>query len=44
VIWVSQLLLNDGELNRIGSNSGAMAQVGPISLAQDIPAGDLETA
>lgn len=44
MIWVGQPLLNDGELNRIGSNSGAMAQVGPTSPAQDIPAGDLETA
>ena len=44
MIWVGQPLLNDGELNRIGSNSGTMAQVGPTSPAQDIPAGDLETA
>jgi NAD(P)H dehydrogenase (quinone) len=44
MIWVGQPLLNNGELNRIGSNSGAMAQVGPTSPPQDIPAGDLETA
>ena len=44
MIWVGQPLLNDGELNRIGSNSGTMAQVGPTSPAADIPAGDLETA
>ncbi len=44
MIWVGQPLLNDGELNRLGSNSGAMAQVVPTSPAQDIPASDLETA
>lgn len=44
MIWVGQPLLNNGELNRIGSNSGAMAQVGPTSPPQDIPPGDLETA
>ncbi len=44
MIWVGQPLLNDGELNRIGSNSGTMAQVGPTSPAADIPTGDLETA
>jgi hypothetical protein len=36
--------LNDGNINRIGSNSGLMAQVGPTSPAADIPQGDLDTA
>jgi hypothetical protein len=36
--------MNDGTLNRIGSNSGVMAQVGPTSPAEDIPQGDLDTA
>jgi NAD(P)H dehydrogenase (quinone) len=44
MIWVGQPLLTHGELNRIGSNSGAMAQVGPTSPPADIPDGDLETA
>ena len=44
MIWVGQPLLSKGEINRIGSNSGTMAQVGPTSPASDIPAGDLETA
>ena len=34
----------DGNINRIGSNSGVMAQVGPTSPAEDIPQGDLDTA
>ena len=36
--------MNDGTINRIGSNSGVMAPVGPTSPAEDIPQGDLETA
>jgi multimeric flavodoxin WrbA len=44
MIWVGQPILNDGNLNRIGSNSGVMAQVGPTSPAADIPQGDLDTA
>jgi hypothetical protein len=36
--------MNDGTINRIGSNSGLMAQVGATSPAQDIPQGDLDTA
>jgi multimeric flavodoxin WrbA len=44
MIWVGQPILNDGNLNRIGSNSGVMAQVGPTSPASDIPLGDLDTA
>jgi len=35
---------NDGTINRLGSSSGVMAQVGPTSPAADIPDGDLETA
>jgi NAD(P)H dehydrogenase (quinone) len=44
MIWVGQPALNDGTINRIGSNSGVMAQVGPTSPAADIPQGDLDTA
>jgi NAD(P)H dehydrogenase (quinone) len=44
MIWVGQPSLNDGNINRIGSNSGVMAQVGPTSPAADIPQGDLDTA
>jgi len=44
MVWVGQPALNDGNINRIGSNSGVMAQVGPTSPAADIPQGDLDTA
>jgi len=44
MVWVGQPSMNDGTINRIGSNSGVMAQVGPTSPAQDIPQGDLDTA
>lgn len=44
MIWVGQPALNDGTINRIGSNSGVMAQVGATSPAADIPQGDLDTA
>ena len=44
MIWVGQPAMNDGTINRIGSNSGVMAQVGPTSPAEDIPPGDLDTA
>jgi hypothetical protein len=44
MIWVGQPSMNDGTINRIGSNSGVMAQVGPTSPAADIPQGDLDTA
>ena len=44
MVWVGQPAMNDGTINRIGSNSGVMAQVGPTSPAQDIPQGDLDTA
>jgi multimeric flavodoxin WrbA len=43
MIWVGQPAQNDGTINRIGSNSGLMAQVGPTSPAADIPKGDLDT-
>ena len=44
MIWVGQPELNDGTINRIGSNSGVMAQVGPTDSADKIPQGDLDTA
>jgi NAD(P)H dehydrogenase (quinone) len=44
MIWVGQPALNDGNINRIGSNSGVMAQVGPTDPAEKIPQGDLDTA
>ncbi len=44
LVWVGQPAMNDGNINRIGSNSGVMAQVGPTSPAADIPQGDLDTA
>ena len=44
MVWVGQPAMNDGKINRIGSNSGVMAQVGPTSPAADIPQGDLDTA
>ena len=44
MVWVGQPAMNDGHINRIGSNSGVMAQVGPTSPAADIPQGDLDTA
>jgi len=44
MIWVGQPMMNDGTVNRLGSNSGLMAQVGPTSPAADIPQGDLDTA
>ena len=44
MIWVGQPELNDGTINRIGSNSGVMAQVGPNDSADKIPQGDLDTA
>ncbi len=36
MIWVGQPSLNDGTVNRIGSNSGVMAQVGPTSPAEEM--------
>jgi multimeric flavodoxin WrbA len=44
MVWVGQPAMNDGNINRLGSNSGLMAQVGPTSPAADIPQGDLNTA
>jgi len=44
MVWVGQTIPNDGTLNRLGSASGLMTQVGPTSPAADIPKGDLDTA
>ncbi len=44
MVWVGQPAMNDGTINRIGSNSGVMAQVGPTDSAEKIPQGDLDTA
>ena len=44
MIWVGQPAMNDGTTNRLGSNSGLMAQVGATSPAADIPQSDLDTA
>ena len=43
MVWVGQANPNDGSINRLGSSSGVMAQVGPTSPAADIPQGDLDT-
>lgn len=44
MVWVGLPGMSDGALNRLGSNSGVMAQVGSTSPAADIPQGDLDTA
>ncbi|MSQ56449.1 MAG: flavodoxin family protein [Limnohabitans sp.] len=44
MIWVGQSEMCDGNINRLGSNSGLMSQVGPTSAASEIPQGDLDTA
>ena len=45
MIWVGRPEQSDGQaINRVGSNSGLMAQVGPNLPATDIPQGDLVTA
>ena len=44
MIWVGQPEKNDGTINRIGSNSGLMAQVGAQDPAEKIDQGDLDTA
>ena len=44
MVWVGQAVPNNGSINRLGSSSGLMAQVGPTSPAADIPQGDLDTA
>jgi NAD(P)H dehydrogenase (quinone) len=44
MVWVGQPAMNDGNINRIGSHSGVMAQCGPTDPAEKIPQGDLDTA
>ena len=44
MIWVGQSSLNDGKINRLGSHSGVMAQVGATESAAEIPQSDLDTA
>jgi NAD(P)H dehydrogenase (quinone) len=44
MIWVGQPAMNNGTINRIGSNSGVMAQCGSQEPADKIPQGDLDTA
>lgn len=44
MIWVGQSEMSDSNINRLGSNSGLMSQVGSTSPASDIPQGDLDTA
>jgi NAD(P)H dehydrogenase (quinone) len=44
MLWVGQPLMGDGNINRIGSYSGVMAQCGPQDPADKIPQGDLDTA
>ena len=44
MIWVGQPLMSDGNINRLGSYSGVMAQCGPQDSADKIPQGDLDTA
>jgi len=44
MIWVGQPELTSATINRIGSNSGVMAQVGARDPASAIPQGDLDTA
>ena len=44
MIWVGQPALPGADINRIGSNSGVMAQCGPNDPAEKIPQGDLDTA
>jgi multimeric flavodoxin WrbA len=44
MVWVGQSEPNNGTVNRLGSSSGVMTQVGPTSPAADIVQGDLDTA
>ena len=44
MVWVGQAEMGGGTINRLGSNSGLMAQVGNTESAAAIPDGDLETA
>ena len=44
MVWVGQPERPNGDVNRLGSYSGLMAQVGPMSPAADIPQEDLDLA
>jgi NAD(P)H dehydrogenase (quinone) len=44
MVWVGQPVMGDGNINRLGSYSGVMAQCGPNDPATAIPQGDLDTA
>jgi NAD(P)H dehydrogenase (quinone) len=44
MIWVGQQIMSDGNLNRVSSYTGLMAQCGPQDPADKIPQGDLDTA
>lgn len=45
MVWVGQSAMNDGNVNRLGSFTGAMAaQEGPTKPAEELHTGDLETA
>jgi hypothetical protein len=44
MLWVGQSSHCDGGVNRLGSYSGVMAQVGSTQSASEISLGDLETA
>ena len=44
MIWVGQSSHSEGDVNRLGSYSGVMAQVGSTQSASEINQGDLETA
>lgn len=44
MVWVGQPAMHEPAINRMGSSSGLMAQVGATSPAEDIPQGDLDTA
>ncbi|MBT0568959.1 flavodoxin family protein [Curvibacter sp. CHRR-16] len=45
MVWVGLSAMNDGNINRLGSFTGAMAaQEGPTKSAEELHTGDLETA
>jgi NAD(P)H dehydrogenase (quinone) len=44
MIWVGQPEMPSASINRIGSNSGVMAQVGPTDPPEALPQGDRDTA
>ena len=44
MIWVGQPEMSNGMVDRLGSNSGVMAQAGSQAPASAIPQGDLDTA